>query len=306
MTTSPHDNIERQVRIRLAGFTGDVPLCHEGAYSYVARLPTELAASVEAPSFQDQRIRVFRSRISQEATDDILRTLVAQYRANPVAYHHPNITLSVPGPLHEGISGPMRPTTALLSPWFTSEDILAYVQNGSVYSKIKLAVQLAKAVEHLHNHNVVHGNIYPGNVFVTDQGKATLADACIFTLARLLYPDLTGSLVESSMYQAPEFLWPGTDAFVPPTTAMDVYALASTIFAILTESPPFQNVPSIRTVEQAVAKIYKVGHLCLPRPASGFCDELWACLQSCWSKIPGDRPSIGEIVTALEYIELYC
>lgn len=160
---------------------------------------------------------------------------------------------------------------------------------------------------------------------MTDQGKATLTDASVHTLARRLHPHLTGSVTESSMYQAPEFLWPGTDAFVPPTKAMDVYALASTIFAvsslvirlfillkvtslsqIYTESPPFQSISSIRRVEQAVAKILLVGHLHLKRPVSGgIGDELWSLLQSCWSRTPAARPSIGEIVTALEDVELY-
>lgn len=59
-----------------------------------------------------------------------------------------------------------------------------------------------------------------------------LTDTSVRTLARHLYPHTTVSLVVSSMYQAPEYLWAGTDAFVAPTKATDIYALASTIFAV--------------------------------------------------------------------------
>lgn len=70
-----------------------------------------------------------------------------------------------------------------------------------------------------------------GNILVmVAHGKAMLTDATVRTLARHLHPDTTASVVKSSIYQAPEYLRP--DEFVPPTQATDVYALASTIFAV--------------------------------------------------------------------------
>jgi hypothetical protein len=74
-----------------------------------------------------------------------------------------------------------------------------------------------------------------GNILITDYGRATITDVSVHTLANqlLLHPHMSKvSLVKSSIYQAPEFLWPGTDAFVLPTKATDVYALASTIYAV--------------------------------------------------------------------------
>jgi serine/threonine protein kinase len=135
------------------------------------------------------------------------------------------------------------------------------VRCSKIISNLRQLIQVAKALEHLHHYNVVHGHIHPvgveannllsiahstshkGNIFVTGQGHATLADASVYTLACRfkLHSYRPVPLEISSIYQAPELLWPGTDAFVQPAKPSDVYAFASTILAV-------SQIPCLRSI----------------------------------------------------------
>jgi len=162
------------------------------------------------------------------------------------------------------------------------------------------------AIAHLHELDVVHGNIYPDNLFVTDQGHATVVDALVYTLAKqfLLPPDTNAPLAlrGSSAYQSPELL---STTCAQPMKATDVYAFASTVFAIFTGSAPFSAANSCNTGAVAVEDLLS-RHLQIKKPASGImCDGLWELLQSCWACDPARRPTMGQIVDALEEIELY-
>ena len=90
-----------------------------------------------------------------------------------------------------------------------------------------LGQQLAEALQVLQDRGVVHGDIAPGNVLITDDGDAVLTD---FGVARAIWSDATvtaGALVAGT----PAYLAPEVARGEERTPASDVFSLGATLFA---------------------------------------------------------------------------
>ncbi|MGD0088381.1 MAG: protein kinase [Planctomycetota bacterium] len=104
---------------------------------------------------------------------------------------------------------------------------------------VKLMTEIASAIQHAHEHGVIHRDIKPGNVLIDASGRAMVTD---FGLARNVE-------VESSLTQAGDVL--GTPAYMSPEQAAgrvadveersDVYALGVLLYEMLTGCVPFQS-----------------------------------------------------------------
>ncbi|MBK8101008.1 MAG: serine/threonine protein kinase [Planctomycetes bacterium] len=107
---------------------------------------------------------------------------------------------------------------------------------------------LARALQHAHDHGVVHRDVKPGNVIVEAGDRALLLD---FGLARVLTDDakLTHSLdaVGTPDYMAPEQL-AGRRGDITPRT--DIYGLGITLYECLTGSSPFASGSNVQTAER--------------------------------------------------------
>jgi tRNA A-37 threonylcarbamoyl transferase component Bud32 len=105
----------------------------------------------------------------------------------------------------------------------------------SVDQVIDITLQVCAAVAYAHRAGLVHGDIKPGNVLVTSDGRAKVVD---FGLAR--------ALGESAMDEEGELVW-GTPAYFAPeqaagdrvVPATDVYAIGVILYEMLTGRPPF-------------------------------------------------------------------
>jgi len=108
--------------------------------------------------------------------------------------------------------------TARGGPGLPLDEVLGYLE------------QVAEALDHLHGHDppVVHGDVKPANVVVTDRGRVVLVD---FGVSRSGASTLTG-------YGTPGYSAPEVASGAPPSPAVDVFGLAATAFALLTGAPP--------------------------------------------------------------------
>jgi tetratricopeptide (TPR) repeat protein len=92
------------------------------------------------------------------------------------------------------------------------------------------------AVQYAHQNLVIHRDLKPGNILVTDQGVPKLLD---FGIAKLLEPDADTTLTLFAV-MTPECASPEQARGEPVTTATDVYSLGVLLYQMLTGEQPYE------------------------------------------------------------------
>src|SRR5690606_21349130 len=116
--------------------------------------------------------------------------------------------------------------------------------------------QVCGAVQHAHQHLVVHRDLKPGNILVTADGTVKLLDFGIAKLLRneegsdQLPPTQGGGMAFTPTYAAPEQV-----RGLSVGTSADVYALGVVLFELLTGRPPFAlEGKLLAEIEEAVCR----------------------------------------------------
>ncbi|MFG1778036.1 protein kinase [Micromonospora sp. NPDC049048] len=156
---------------------------------------------------------------------------------------------------------------------------------------VRMAAQVAGALAAAHRIGVVHRDVKPGNVMLTETGAKVL-DFGIAALAGPLHPRAgqTGELLMGTpAYFAPERMRPG-----PPNPASDVYALGALLYRTLTGRAPLP----VQTWEDALE--VHAGH----RPVSpprvlGLPADIAELTLACLATDPAHRPSAAALATRL-------
>ncbi len=120
-------------------------------------------------------------------------------------------------------------------------DLWARRTSPSIKSRLEMACRIAEAVEHAHQKAVIHRDLKPGNILVTDGDQPKLLD---FGVARLSDDDTRsttmrtdiGSLTGTLSYMSPEQASGDPDAV---DTRSDVYSLGVVLYELLTGKLPY-------------------------------------------------------------------
>ena len=184
---------------------------------------------------------------------------LAREREILAALEHPNIARLYDA----GLTADGQPYLAL--EYVEGERIDAYCKRKAldVPARLRLFLQVARAVAHAHSRLVVHRDLKPANILVTEAGEVRLLD---FGIAKLLED---GRAQETELTQlagralTPDYAAPEQILGQPIGTAADVYALGVVLFELLSGSRPYQLKRDSRAaLEEAIVQAD------VPRPSS--------------------------------------
>jgi pimeloyl-ACP methyl ester carboxylesterase len=158
----------------------------------------------------------------------------------------------------------------------------------------RIALPIADALGAAHAHGIVHRDVKPANVLVTDDGRIKLADFGIATLSdRDLNTTETGGALGTFAYMSPEQAL-GSDVG-PPS---DIFSFGVLAYELLTGRLPFTG-----TGPAAVLTAIVSGrHPSLSSIRAELPDELTAIVERCLHKEPAARFQTGsELARALRH-----
>ena len=114
-------------------------------------------------------------------------------------------------------------------------------ENLSINDRLRLFTQICEAVGFAHRNFIVHRDIKPNNIMVTNDGIPKLLD---FGLAKMINPNFaeTDVLQPDTAFLAmtPAYASPEQMRGQPITTASDIYSLGVVLFELLTNERPYQ------------------------------------------------------------------
>ncbi|PBC35666.1 protein kinase [Rhodococcus sp. ACS1] len=147
---------------------------------------------------------------------------------------------------------------------------------------LRLGVKMAGAVESAHRLGILHRDVKPANILLTDYGEPELTD---FGIAHVAggFQTATGTVTGSPAFTAPEVL-----SGEPPSPASDIYSLGATLFSALTGHAAFER----RSGEQVVAQFLRITTQPVPDlREQGIPDEVSGVIERAMAADPRERPS---------------
>jgi len=192
---------------------------------------------------------------------------------------HPNIV----NILQVGATDSGRPF--IVMPYHPQDSLDARIRRDGplpLDQALRLGVKMAGAVESAHRLGILHRDVKPANILLTDYGEPELAD---FGIAHIAggFETATGAVTGSPAFTAPEVL-----AGDSPSPAADVYGLGATLFSALTGHAAFER----RSGEQVVAQFLRITTQPVPDlTEQGIPDDVSAVIARAMSRTPGQRPA---------------
>ncbi|MFF2114309.1 protein kinase domain-containing protein [Rhodococcus koreensis] len=267
--------------LRAAGFD-DPHLIGRGGFGVVYRctqssLDRTVAVKVlESDLDEDNRERFFREQ-----------------RAMGRLTGHPNIV----NVLHVGTTDSGRPY--IVMPFHPHDSLDVQIRRHgplSLADTLGLGVKMAGALETAHRLGILHRDVKPANILVTDYGEPALTD---FGIAHLAggFETSTGTITGSPAFTAPEVLEGGA-----PSPASDIYSLGATLFCVATGHAAFER----RSGEHLVAQFLRITTHPVPDlREQGIPADLSAVIEQAMATDPRARPATAaEFGEALRQIQL--
>ncbi len=183
-------------------------------------------------------------------------------------------------------SGAVQGTVFYVMPFIAGESLrerLSREKQLPVGDAIRIASQVASALDYAHRHDVIHRDIKPENILLHD-GSALVADfgiALAASRAGGTRMTETGMSLGTPHYMSPEQAMGERNL----DTRTDVYALGATLYEMLAGEPPFTG----PTAQAIVARVLNDN----PRPISAVRPtvpvHVDAAVRTALEKLPADR-----------------
>ncbi len=163
-----------------------------------------------------------------------------------------------------------------------------------VKEAVKLALQIASAVEEAHGNGILHRDLKPANILVTHKGSAKLLD---FGLAKLLkYSDSdTTQTVEGTLLGTPAYMAPEQAEGKTLDERSDIFSFGAVLYEMLSGKRAFAG----KSTAQVLSAVLRDDPTPLQAPA-----EVQRIVNKCLAKQPRERfANMAELRGALEQID---
>lgn len=197
----------------------------------------------------------------------------------------------------------------LVAPYCTGH-IMTYLLRQPRADRLELVLGIARGLHYLHAHQVVHGDMKPRNVLITQEGIPVISD---FGTSRIVgYKGFTTTATSCSCRYAPPevLLWePSQDTTDKPTadvsptvlrSSCDVYSFGMSMLEIVSGREPF---PSKRNEAKIVLAVIE-GVRPEPYQHPETPEVLWRVAAQCWDVKPENRPDMDMIIQNLKNVQV--
>lgn len=122
----------------------------------------------------------------------------------------------------------------------------------STEQAVRWVIQVARAVDHLHQNGIIHRDLKPSNIVLDAEGQPYVTD---FGLAKVFddpnRATRTGVIAGTPSYMSPEQAAARPEEVGP---ASDVYSLGAILYELLTGQPPFRDENPLDTLLQVLER----------------------------------------------------
>ncbi|KDQ55514.1 hypothetical protein JAAARDRAFT_60004 [Jaapia argillacea MUCL 33604] len=183
-------------------------------------------------------------------------------------------------------------TVYMVSPWMKHGDINNFVStHDPTPERVNvLLFEVAKALEYLHDRDVVHGDLRGGNILIDDDCHVRVADFGMSTFAGVSQPSNLGGTLR---WMAPELF--STTPTINRTSAVDVYAFAMLCYEVYLRGHPFPALILDPQIWTGVINGERPERSLLISCGRDMSEDLWGLVIQCWASSPSSRPSASSI-----------
>ncbi|ETW24123.1 serine/threonine-protein kinase [Mycobacterium gastri] len=252
--------------LREAGFD-DVTEVGRGGFGVVYRCAQPLLDRTVA-------VKVLTTDLDPENLDRFLREQHAMGKLSG----HPNIVTI----LQVGTTVSGRPF--IVMPYHAKNSLESLIRRHGPLDwseTLRIGVKLAGALEAAHRAGILHRDVKPANILLTEYGEPELTD---FGIARMAggFQTATGIITGSPAFTAPEVL-----EGKAPTPASDLYSLGATLFCALTGHAAFER----RSGEKVIAQFLRITSQPVPDLREhGLPADVAALIERAMARDPAARP----------------
>ncbi|WP_250000620.1 Stk1 family PASTA domain-containing Ser/Thr kinase [Actinoplanes sp. M2I2] len=183
---------------------------------------------------RDVAIKMLRTDLARDATFQERFRREAQ---NSAALNHPAIVAVYDTGEEISSTGEKQPFIVMeFVNGRTLKEVLAQEQRLPTRQALEYIADICAALEFSHRHGIIHRDIKPGNVMITQTGQVKVMD---FGIARALASGATTMTQTSAVIGTAQYLSPEQARGEAVDARSDVYAAGCVLFELLVGNPPF-------------------------------------------------------------------
>ena len=126
----------------------------------------------------------------------------------------------------------------LISKYFNGVNAVSFMNDHAMTHRqiTNLIIKIAKGIEFIHNHGIVHCDIKPDNILINSSGVVKIIDFGLAKLINPAFPFLSKRLRGTKKYMAPEQLKNKIN-----TVQTDIYSFGLTCHEMLSDELPYSR-----------------------------------------------------------------